>query len=74
MATSMTKLACVGVFVFVFVFVVFVFDVFVFVVSVFVFVVFVVFGKIGRMVWRHPDGDINEGCGSKKDDISLKRG
>ena len=69
MATSMTKLACVGVFVFVFVFVVFVF-----VVSVFVFVVFVVFGKIGRMVWRHPDGDINEGCGSKKDDISLKRG
>ena len=25
------------------------------------------------MVWRHPDGDINEGSG-KKDDISLKRG
>ena len=48
--------------------------VFVFVI-VFVFVFVIVFGKIGRMVWWHPDGDINEGAGSgKKDDISLKRG
>ena len=48
-------------------------DIFVFV-FVFVFDVVFVFGKIGRMVWRHPDGDINEGSGNgKKDDISEER-